>query len=109
MAELMNCPECGEPLKDEKATSPVGDIPIKVCHQCKKWWGDIQSESKSRQLKMRLWDLWKKEDTLNKEYSVIDVHIEKRLLMGRVAAMIDEMLGLQFSDVAGLPLGGFER
>lgn len=65
--------------------------------------------SKPRQLKMRLWDLWHKTSTTPREYSGIDVHIEKRLLMGRVAALIDEVFGLQFSDVAGLPLGGFEE
>lgn len=77
--------------------------------------GDIAMEdpdpqfSKPRQLKQRLWDLWKKESTIPREYSGLDVHIEKRLLMGRVAALIDELFGLQLSDVAGLPLGGFER
>ena len=64
--------------------------------------------SKPRQLKHRLWELWHTEDTLNQDYSVIDVHIAKRLLLGRVAALIDELFGLQYSDVAGLPLGGFK-
>lgn len=64
--------------------------------------------NQAKTLKHRLWDLWKDESTPNIVYSGTDAHIEKRLLMGHVAALIDEVFGLQLTEVAGLPLGGFD-